>query len=201
MQAIRRAVGILGLAASLSAPLAAQESREIMLFANAGGMRSLTSLDRNNVYDSGTGLGIGGGLGLQLIDRLVVRADFNYSKTPVTFQGIELDSDFDRLALSLIAQIQFPSAGGLNPYVLAGAGALFLDQHTTVDPKKTLGHFLTGVGLGYRLGGSGLSLFTDGRLYMYQPRGLVGGDRDETRFQADVLFSAGLSYALPIGSR
>jgi hypothetical protein len=201
MHAIRRAVGILGLAASLSAPLAAQDSREIMLFANAGGTRSLTSLDRNNVYDTGTGVGFGGGIGVKVIDRLVMRADVNYARTPVAFHGADLDTDLDRLALSLIAQIQFPSASGLNPYVLAGAGALFLDQHATVDPKKTLGHFLTGLGLGYRLGGSGVSIFTDGRLYMYQPRGLVGGDRHEARFQADFLFSAGLSYALPIGSR
>ena len=199
MQVIRRAFGISCLAACLAAPLRAQDSRELVLQVNGGAIHGLASIDRNRVYDTETGLSLSGSLGVKVIDRLVARADVNYAKTPLRFHGAELGSDIDRLFASLIAQIQFPGSSGLNPYVLAGGGAVFLNQHATTDPKKTVAHFLTGLGLGYRIGQTGVSMHAEGRVYLYQPRGLVGGDRDESRFQGDLAFSAGLSYAIPFG--
>lgn len=200
MHSVPRTVRVLGLVALLAGPVAAQDTRELIIQVNGGGLAGLANLDRSGGYDTKASVSFSGGLGLKLVDRLVVRAEAAYASTPIRFQGADIDADFTRLFASLIAQIQYPRPSGLNPYVLLGGGGAFIDQHSTPDPKKTVAHFLTGLGIGYRLGGSGLSVLAEGRMYMYQPRGLVGGAVHEPRVMWDGAFGAGLSYAFALGA-
>jgi len=193
MQSVRRTVGMLGLAAVLAGPAMAQGSRGIILQGNAGIHHGMLKLDRNGTYNTDTGLTFGGALGYRIAENLVFRADVNYARTPINFNGAPLGSDLTRLYAAGVAQIQFPSAS-INPYVLVGGGAVFLDQHATAEPKQTKGAGLVGAGIGFSVGG-GLALFTESRIYVYQARGLVGNALTDPRVQLDWTLGGGLSYA------
>ena len=201
MRFVGRAVGVLGLGAVLAGPLGAQDTRELFFQVNGGGLRSLSTLDRGGIYDTKTGAGFSGSLGVKIVNRLAVRADLSYAKTAIRFSGAEFGADFDRVFASLVAQLQFPSENGLNPYVLAGGGAAFLNQHATVDPKKTVGHFVGGTGLAYRIGKTGLSVLGETRVFLHQPRGLLGNALSDQRVQWDLFFGFGVSYAFTIGTQ
>jgi len=193
MQSVRRTVGMLGLAAVLAGSASAQETRGIVIQGNAGIHHGLLTLDRNGTYNTDTGLTFGGALGYQITQNLVFRADVNYASTPINFNGAPLGSDLTRLYAAGVAQIQFPGHS-VNPYFLVGAGAVFLNQHATAEPKQTKGAGLVGSGLGFGLGG-GLSLFGETRVYVYQARGFVGNALTDPRVQLDWTFGGGLSYA------
>ena len=193
MQYAFRALAAFGLAASLAAPLAAQSPRTFVLQGGAGGSSPITDLDQGHTFKSNTGLSLAAGAGIGIGERLVFRIDANYSKSPVQFQGADAGFDFTRLFTSVVAQFQFPRSGGLMPFLLAGGGLSFINQNTTVDPKKTTGHGVLGVGLGYRMS-SGMAIFFEGRAYGYQPSGIMQNG-DQRRFLADLTFGGGISYA------
>jgi hypothetical protein len=199
MQRVRRVVGMLGLAAVLAAPAAAQEAGTVTLQATGGGVHGLAKLDPNGIYDTKTGLGLSGSVGYQVIRSLVARADVSFSKGAIRASGADYGADLNRVFVSAMAQLQSPSASGLNPYLLIGGGVTLLNQHATIEPKKTLAHGVGGAGLAYQLGKSGVSILAEGKVYLYQARGLVGNSADQQRVQFDASFGGGLSYAFQTG--
>jgi hypothetical protein len=42
------------------------------------------------VYDTNTSLGLSGAVGVQVVDKLVVRGDVAYSQSPIEFHGAEI---------------------------------------------------------------------------------------------------------------
>lgn len=201
MHSARRTIGVLGLAASLAAPAMAQDSKELVIQVRGGGLASLAPLDRNGAWDTKMSASFSGGVGLRVVDRLVARVDVAYAASPIQFRGADFNADLTRLFASAMAQIQFPRSSGLNPYFLLGGGITFLNQHTTADPKKQAGHAVGGAGVAYRLGGGGLSILAEGRVYVYQARGMVGSSLENPRVLWDGSFGAGLSYAFGLGAR
>jgi hypothetical protein len=199
MQSVRRIIGVLGLVAAVAGPALGQDAarggHQVTLQVAAGGLHGLAKLDRTGAWDTKTGVSIFGSAGVQLAPNLVVRADVDYGKTPIRFQGGDFGLDLTRLFASAVAQLQLPS-GSLNKYLLVGGGAAFLNQHTTIDPKQTVGTGIGGAGLAYQFGKSGVALLAEGRLYVYQTRGLIGNQTGAPKVQFDASFGGGLSYAI-----
>jgi hypothetical protein len=90
-------------------------------------------------------------------------------------------------------QLRYPTASGFAPYLLAGAGAVTIDNKD--DPtfdKFTKFAGKGGIGLEYVKPGSNVGVFAQGASYIYK--------YDRNGFdmtQADVLWTGGLSYRLP----
>jgi hypothetical protein len=91
-------------------------------------------------------------------------------------------------------QLRYPTASGIAPYVLLGAGAVTID-----NPDNAAFESFTkfagkgGLGIEYALPGSDFGLDAQGSSYLY--------DADRNGFdktQADLLWTVGLSYRLPI---
>ncbi len=196
-----RLTGALGLAMVVATPVEAQEARAVVLQAQAGHYSALATLDRNGVWDTKSALGFGGSIGYRVTDVVAFKADGGYASSPVRFQGAESGDDLKRIHLMAVSEFKFFPEARLRPHLLAGGGALFLEQATAADPKQTLLAGVVGGGVSYRLGGSGVSLLAEARSYLYQGRGLSGGGAGDPRVQGDLLLSAGLSYALPLGGR
>jgi hypothetical protein len=198
MQYVRRSFGAAALAMCLAGAAAAQGSRELVIQATAGGLHGLASFNRHGVYDANASLGLSGAVGVEIVDKLVVRGDVAYSKSPLEFHGAEIGSDFTKVFGSVLFEIRPLPAAAFRPYLLAGGGVGFLNQHTTANPKQTRGLAVGGLGLGYRVGSAPLSLNLESKVYLYQAKGLVGSAHSESRVQADALFGVGLSYGIPL---
>lgn len=100
---------------------------------------------------------------------------------------------------SALFEIRPLPESALRPYILAGGGVGFLNQHTTVKRKQTRGLLVGGLGLGYRVGSTPLSITLESKVYLYQAKGLIGSALSDSRVQADALFGLGLSYGIPLG--
>ena len=199
MQYVRRSFGAAALAMCLAGTAAGQSSREVIIQATAGGLHGLASFNRHGVYDTNASLGLSGALGVRIADKLVVRGDVAYSKSPLEFHGAEIGSDFTKVFGSVLFEIRPLPAAAFSPYVLAGGGVGFLNQHATPNPKQTRGLVVGGVGLGYRVGSTPLSINLESKVYLYQAKGLLGSALSDSRVQADALFGLGLSYGIPLG--
>jgi hypothetical protein len=199
MQYVRRSFGAAALAICLAGTAAAQGSRELFIQATAGGLHGLASFNRRGVYDTNASLGLSGAVGVQMVDKLVVRGDLAYSKSPIEFHGAETGSDFTKVFGSALFEIRPLPESAFRPYILAGGGVGFLNQHATVKPKQTRGLLVGGLGLGYRVGSTPLSITLESKVYLYQAKGLIGSALSDSRVQADALFGLGLSYGIPLG--
>jgi hypothetical protein len=201
-------IGVLGLAAGLAGPAAAQEAakgaakddaaqgaHQVTLHVGAGGLHALAKLDRSGAWGTNSGVSVFGSAGIQLAENLVVRADVDWARSEIQFQGVDFGFHLSRIFATAIAQVQLPS-GSLNKYLLVGGGAAFLNQHTSADPKQTVGTGIGGAGVAYQLGKSGVSLLAEGRVYLYQTRGVIGNQTGAPRVLWDASLGGGLSYAI-----
>ena len=208
MRSVRRVIGVLGLAADLAGPAAAQEAakgaakddaaqgaHQVTLHVGAGGLHALAKLDRSGAWGTNSGVSVFGSAGIQLAENLVVRADVDWARSEIQFQGVDFGFHLSRIFATAIAQVQLPS-GSLNKYLLVGGGAAFLNQHTSADPKQTVGTGIGGAGVAYQLGKSGVSLLAEGRVYLYQTRGVIGNQTGAPRVLWDASLGGGLSYAI-----
>lgn len=180
---------------ALEAPAAAQSRHDVIVQASGGGLVGFSSLADNQAYETGAAATVNGGVGVRLDPHLIARADLAWARSPIRADGANIGTDLNQMYASLVAEVPF-QAGALSPYLLAGGGLVFLDQHATEKPKHTVGEGVAGGGLGYRLGRSPASLYVEGRVYFYQPTGLIGNAPDQARMQFDGSVGAGLSYAL-----
>ncbi|NOT07470.1 MAG: outer membrane beta-barrel protein [Gemmatimonadales bacterium] len=174
----------------------AQTSKELVVQVSGGGTHIVSDISPLGAYDTKMGAGFSGGVGLRLGQHFSFRADVAYGKGEIQLSGTSIGADLTRMNGSAIAQIDLTSKS-FRPYVLIGGGLTMLNQHTGDDPKQTVGHVVSGLGVSYRLGGSGASIFGEGRLYVSQPRGLVGNSSNAARVLFDAGFGAGLSYTFP----
>jgi hypothetical protein len=199
MQSVRRIIGVLGLVAAVAGPAlaqdAAQGAHQVTLHVGAGALHALAKLDRSGAWGTNSGVSIFGSAGIQLAENLVVRADVDWARSEIQFQGVDYGFHLSRIFATAIAQVQLPS-GSLNKYLLVGGGAAFLNQHTSADPKQTVGTGIGGAGVAYQLGKSGVSLLAEGRVYLYQTRGVIGNQTGAPRVLWDASFGGGLSYAI-----
>jgi hypothetical protein len=185
---------------SLLAPgIASAQARQtldrpaIVAFANGGGNSSLTDLNDAGTASLKTGWTAGGGVGLQLNRYVAVRGTFDFAKADgesgTSIAGQSLNHYFYGGDL----QLRYPTASGLAPYVVLGAGAVTIDNpDNAAFDRFTKFAGKGGVGLEYTLPRSDFGLFAQATSYVYQ---FDRNGFDKT--QADLLWTGGLSYRLP----
>jgi hypothetical protein len=182
---------------SLLAPavVSAQDHRPALIyFANGGGNSALRGLNDAGTASLQTGWSAGGGIGMQLSRFLVVRATFDFARTEVGGSGAGAlnGQRLNRYFYGGDVQIRYPTASGLAPYLLLGAGAVTIDGKDDGDFESfTRFAGKGGAGVEYRLRNN-VSLFAQGATYVY--------DYDHSGFnraQWDLLWTVGVSYRVP----
>jgi opacity protein-like surface antigen len=160
------------------------------LFANGGGNSSLTDLNDAGTASLETGWTGGGGVGVQLNRFLAVRGTFDYARSDGQGATAISGQALDRYFYGGDVQLRYPTASGLAPYVLLGAGAVTIDNPDNVAfDRFTKFAGKGGLGVEYALPRSNFGLFVQASSYVY--------DFDQNGFdktQVDVLWTAGLNY-------
>jgi hypothetical protein len=164
----------------------------IVVFANGGGYSPLTNLNDAGTADIKTGWTGGGGVGVQLNRYVAVRGvfDFAQGKGRGTGAGTLAGQKLKHYFYGGDIQLRYPTQSGFAPYLLAGAGAVTIDDKD--DPTFTRFTKLAGkggIGVEYAFPTSGLGLYAQAASYGYK------WDRlgfNKTQF--DVLWTGGVSY-------
>lgn len=166
----------------------------LTLFANGGGASSLTDLNSAGSASFETGWTAGGGVGYQLNRYLAVRGTFDYARADAQGSTAIAGQTLNRFYYGGDVQLRYPTSGGIAPYLLLGAGAVTIDAPDAAGFEsftKLAGK--GGLGIEYALPNSDFGLYAQATSYLY--------DADRNGFdktQADVLWTAGLTYRLPI---
>lgn len=163
-----------------------------IVFANGGGNSSLTDLNDAGTASLQTGWTAGGGVGLQLNQYLAVRGTFDFAQADGEATSALSGQQLNRYFYGGDVQLRYPTASGIAPYVILGAGAVTID-----NPDNAAFNRFTkfagkgGLGLEYVLPRSNIGFFAQGSSYVY--------DVDRNGFdktQVDVLWTGGLSYRI-----
>jgi len=179
--------------AAVSAQSAADRP-SVVLFANGGGNSSVTDLNDAGTASLKTGWTAGGGIGWQINRYVAVRGTFDFAQAKGEGAASAFNGQrFNKYFYGGDVQLRYPTASGLAPYLLAGAGAVTIDNKD--DPtfdKFTKFAGKGGIGLEYVPPRSNVGFFAQGASYIYK---FDRNGFDKT--QADILWTAGLSYRLP----
>lgn len=165
----------------------------VVLFANGGGNSSLNDLNDAGTASLKTGWTAGGGVGYQFNRYVALRGTFDYAqadgKTATPFDGQALKHYF----YGGDVQLRYPTASGLAPYVLLGAGAVTIDNKDNASfDKFTKFAGKGGLGVEYIIPRSDFGLYAQANSYVYK------FDRDGfDKTQVDLLWTGGVSYRLP----
>jgi hypothetical protein len=186
-------VSALALTLTAAAPIAAQE-RGVVFFARGGGFNGLSSLDDQGIHDlKRVGFNVGGGVGLQFNRYLTLRGDFNFDRNELRTNQVLTGTKLNRYFYDAALQLQYPTSSGFEPYLFAGGGAVTLDE-VGVTGTETKGAGTFGLGLNYRIPGSPVGVFLEGKSWVFKPSGLGGALAGFNRTQVDLAWSGGLSY-------
>jgi hypothetical protein len=163
-----------------------------VLFANGGGSSSLTDLNDAGTASLKTGWTAGGGVGLQVNQYVALRGTFDFAKADGEgtsgFSGQSLNHYF----YGGDVQLRYPTASGIAPYVILGAGAVTIDNPDNATFERfTKFAGKGGLGLEYAVPRTNVGLFAQATSYVYQ---FDRNGFDKT--QADVLWTGGLSYRI-----
>ena len=172
----------------------APDRPSVVFFANGGGSSALTDFDDAGTSSLKTGWTAGGGIGWQFNRYVAVRGTFDFARaegdgSANAFNG----QQFNRYFYGGDVQLRYPTTSGFAPYLLLGAGAVTMDNadNASFDSfTKFAGK--GGLGVEYALPRSNVGLFAQATSYIYQ---FDRNGFDKT--QADLLWTAGLSYRLP----
>jgi Outer membrane protein beta-barrel domain len=180
--------------AALSAQSTSQQ-RNVILFANGGGVSPVTDLNDAGTASLKTGWAAGGGVGVQINPYVAVRGTFDLTQTEGegSAAGALGSGDLRHYFYGGDVQLRYPTTSGFAPYLLLGAGAVTIDNADD-DTFQSFTKFAGkgGLGVEYVFPQNNLGLFAQATSYIY--------DYDRTGFdktQADLLWTAGLSYRLP----
>jgi opacity protein-like surface antigen len=183
---------------SLLAPAAASAQStagqsSVVFFANGGGNSAVTDLNDAGTASLNTGWTAGGGVGWQVNPYVALRGTFDYARAKGEGAGNAFNGQrFNHYFYGGDLQLRYPTESGFAPYLLAGAGAVTIDNKD--DP--TFNRFTKfagkgGIGLEYVPPQSNVGFFAQGTSYIYK---FDRNGFDKT--QADVLWTGGLSYRL-----
>jgi opacity protein-like surface antigen len=178
--------------AALSAQNAADRP-SVVFFANGGGNSTVTDLNDDGTASFKTGWTAGGGIGWQINPYVAVRGTFDFARAKGEGAANAFTGQrFNQYFYGGDVQLRYPTASGFAPYLLVGAGAVTIDNKDDVAFNKfTKFAGKGGLGVEYVLPGSKVGLFAQGVSYIYKY------DRNGfDKTQADVLWTAGLSYRL-----
>jgi len=165
----------------------------IVLFANGGGNSAVTDLNEAGTASLKTGWTAGGGIGWQINPYVALRGTFDFAQAKGEGSGNTFSGQrFNHYFYGGDVQLRYPTASGIAPYLLLGAGAVTIDNiDAAAFNRFTKFAGKGGIGVEYLLPRSNLGLFAQGATYIYKY------DRNGfDKTQADVLWTAGLSYRL-----
>jgi opacity protein-like surface antigen len=164
----------------------------LIIFANGGGNSALTDLNDAGSASLETGWTAGGGVGLQLNRYVAVRGTFDYAQSDGEGTSALSGQSLNRYFYGGDVQLRYPTASGIAPYVILGAGAVTIDNPDNVTfDRFTKFAGKGGLGLEYVLPQSNVGFFAQATTYVY--------DFDRNGFdktQIDVLWTGGLSYRI-----
>jgi hypothetical protein len=180
--------------AALSAQSTYQQ-RNIIFFANGGGASPVTDLNDAGTASLKTGWTAGGGVGVQINPYVALRGTFDFTRTEGegTAAGTLGSANLNHYFYGGDVQLRYPTTSGFAPYVLLGAGAVTIDNADNAAFESfTKFAGKGGLGVEYTFAQNNVGLFAQATSYLY--------DYDRNGFdktQADLLWTAGLSYRLP----
>jgi hypothetical protein len=189
--------GSLVVALLAASPAAAQDrpERQVIVYGRGGGYNALTNLNDAGTADTKTGYNVGGGVGVQIQRYVVIRGDFTYARDQFRNDGVETGVHLNKYFYGGALQLQYPSAAGFTPYVLAGGGAVTIDQQG--GGSKTKGQGTFGAGFSYTIPRTNWAFFGEGLGYVFKVENFGGVLAGFDKTQFDVAWSGGISYAIP----
>lgn len=191
---------LLALVGAPIVPLAAQTATadappawrpQLLVFAHGGGVASLRALDETGGGNKpGTGLALGGGLGVQIHPLLAIRGDFTWTEAAFPDDAASTllrGQDLQRLYYGGDLQLRLPFPSGVTPSLFVGAGAVTLER----DNGERLTRFAPkgGLGLEYLSHRTGLGVLAQGTVWSYA----YDADGFDRR-QYDLLVTLGLTF-------
>lgn len=111
--------------------------------------------------------------------------------------ALDTGDKVNRFFYDAAAQLQYPTAVGLEPYVFAGGGAVTIHEVGTSGQDRTKGTGTFGLGLNYTIPGTGLGRFAEGKGWLYQVSNLNGVLSSFDKTQVEIGWSGGVSYRFP----
>ena len=175
----------------------AQEGRTydrptVVFFANGGGNSAIIDLNDAGTASLETGWTAGGGVGLQVNQYVALRGTFDFAKANGAAGSLLSGQTFNRYFYGGDVQLRYPTTSGIAPYLVLGAGAVTIDNPDNVAFERfTKLAGKGGLGLEYVLPRSNIGFFGQATSYVYS---FDRNGFDKT--QADVLWTAGLSYRI-----
>lgn len=197
-------IGVPGLAAALScmslAPLHGQ-IQSVNLSVHGGGystVHNVFNLQTGTADDFKTGFTLGGSIGLQLHKYVELRASLMGAQNQLRVNGAETGSYLNRYYVGVDVKGDYPLAGGVNAYGLAGGGFVILHEKGATAGDKTQGFGHLGLGIAHAVSGR-FSLFVQADGLFYSLSGLTSPALSAySSAQFDVAWSAGASYRFPL---
>ncbi|TAK16924.1 MAG: porin family protein [Acidobacteria bacterium] len=183
---------------ALAVPAYAQSSGQTnsgaVIAVQGGGLTTVTNLNDADTADFKTGFNVGGALGYRFNPNLALRGTYTFgrseSRGTALPAAITAGTKTNRQFYGAELQLSAPVAGGISPYLLAGAGAVTIKPDTTPSQASfTKPAGKAGVGISFEIPASNVSVFAEGTgwFYKFDQYGF-----DKTQF--DLAWSAGLSY-------
>jgi len=143
------------------------------------------------------GYAVGASVGVQVTRMLAVHGDFTYTRNSTEGATAFAGQSVNRFFYGAHAELRYPMAAGVAPFVFAGAGAVSIDQ-LGVDTFRptTRPAVMYGGGVFYTIPRSRFEVFGEikGLTYRWNMAGFH-------RNMVDVTFTGGVSLAWPIGGR
>lgn len=195
--------GILGVVVAglvVVQPVSAQE-RGVGLTVRGGGFNGLSSLNDAGTADfKRVGYNVGGGVGVDLHRHVGVRGDFTFARNELEQGGARAGTELSRFFYDVAVQVQLPVRSGWMPYAFIGAGGVTLHPVGVSDGDETTLAGTGGLGVSYAIPGSNVGLVVEGKGWVYELSELGGALSTYDRTQADVTWSAGVTYRIPFRS-
>ena len=197
MSWVRSAVAALVITLAASAPAAAQ-GHAFRLFGRGGGFNGLTNLDDAGTADfKKLGYDVGGGVGVEVTKYVTLRGDFNFARNELRTNSIATGVKTNRFFYDGAVQLQYPTASGIEPYLFAGGGAVTVHEVGTTGQNRTRGAGTFGLGLNYRIPGTALGVFAEGKSWLYKLDNMSGALAGFDKTQYEIAWTGGISYRFP----
>ena len=186
MSGVRRLFLAVVVSAIAALPVSAQEAvNSISLSGHGGLVNSPTDFDADRTVSYDSGVRFGGGLSLQLYERVSIRGDasFTFGSGTDTTGGINEDVTLDRQYYGGGVEILLATGRNVEPYVYGGGGLIIVDRvgETGTSYSYDVTEFTGVVGAGVRyVFASNAFVFADGTGWIYSNSVLDEGQFDSS---------------------
>ncbi len=173
MTGVRRLFLAVVVSAIATLPVNAQEAvNSFSISAHGGSINSPTDFDADRTVDYGSGIRFGGGIALQLYERVTVRgeASFASGSGTDTSGGINEDITLDRQFYGGGVEILLATGRNVEPYLYGGGGLIVVDRlgETETSYSYDVTEFTGVLGAGARyLFDSNAFVYVDATTWIY----------------------------------